>query len=184
MQQGVDYGTHQPEATQSNNQQAQHQTAQDQVFGIADDGIELVHLILDGRIALGLDLDQRLFELFGTALVKSQLTLVISQGRDPLTCQPRAVGQQGAILSGERLAGKLPFTGHIEQAGRQHAVHRFLIEAVCLRQFGLDGGGGAFTLHLLQGIELTQETYVGLHAAVGRLPAGGEAAVPADGLIR
>ncbi|MNZ86005.1 hypothetical protein D3C78_1048150 [compost metagenome] len=140
---------------------------------MADDGIELIYLILDSGIPLGLDLDQRLLELFGTAVVTSQLALVIGQGGDPFTVKAGVVGQQGAILGGEGLAGELPFTGHIEQAGRQHAVDRLLVEAGGLGQFGLDGGGGAFTLHLLQGIELTQETYVCLHTAVGRLPAGG-----------
>lgn len=143
-----------------------------------------MNLILDGGVPLGLDLDQRQPELVGTVFVTGQLVLISAQGCGPFTDQAGIVGLQGTILGGEHLACKLPVAGHIELAGCQHAVNRVLIEAGGLCQLGLDGRSRAFALHLLQRIELAQESDVGLHAAIGRLPAGCKAAVPADGLIR
>ena len=100
LQQRTNNGADQPETAAGDDQQAQQQAPQDQVPGVADDGIELANLILDGGVPFGLDLDQCQPELVGTALITGQLCLVRGQGGDPLADQACIVGLQGAVLSG------------------------------------------------------------------------------------
>ncbi len=173
----------QPEAAESDHDQAQQQATQQQGSGLADDAVELGHLILYGSIAALLDGNQLLSQLIGTDLIGGLLGLIAAERIDPLSHQLLMPGQQGAILCRQCLAGKFAGSLDIEQPGAEHAVDRFVVEIGRLFQLGLDRLCDSLSAHLFQRIELAQKAYVGLHPPIGRFPAGGEAAVPANGLV-